>query len=448
MNSSSIAKPKARILIVDDDRVFRNTLYAELVGSGYEVVQAADDAELRAALAENDTDVILLDLRFPSGDGISMLEHIKGTTAAEVIVLTGHGTVQTAIRAMKIGAADFLTKPCDLDELELTIERTLETRNLKIRTEILERGLARAEIELVGRSPRFMKMMSEVERAAQSRSPVLVTGESGTGKELVARRLHQLSPAHNKPFIVVDCASLSDELMHNELFGHEKGAYTGATERKHGLFEVADGGSLCLDEVGEVSPRVQAKLLRVLDSGTFRRAGATREIHVDVRVISSTNRRLDDMFASQAFREDLYFRISPLHISVPPLRERAEDIPLLATHFFTRAVRRLTDPPALESSAIDALVAYPWPGNVRELLGVIERLVVFRSSGQISRADVEPLLSGRERATAASYGTLPLAEVERRHIENVLRECGNHRAAAARMLGISQRTLYRKLGGQ
>jgi DNA-binding NtrC family response regulator len=310
---------------------------------------------------------------------------------------------------------------------------------------MLERGLARSGIDMVGQSQRFMEMMREVERAAQSRAAVLVCGESGTGKELVAHKLHQLSPARNKPFVVVDCASLSDELMHNDLFGHEKGAYTGATERKHGLFEVADGGSLCLDEVAEVSPRVQAKLLRVIDGGTFRRAGGTREIQVDVRVISSTNRRLQDLVKAGAFREDLYYRLSLLTISVPPVREREEDIPLLAKHFFARAVRRLAAPPTLDSSAMDALKAHGWPGNVRELLGVVEQLVVFRSGPVIGSQDVAVLLSTHEPQTASSYGSLPLADVERRHIEQVLRQCGGHRAEAARVLGISERTLYRKL---
>ena len=446
MTSAVSGKHRAHVLVVDDNTAFRATLCDELATAGYQVSQAADGTAVRQFLAASEPDVILLDLRMPDEDGMSVLEHVKQQGAAEVIILTGHGTVQTAIRAMKLGAADYLTKPCDLDELEMTIDRTLETRNLRQRTEILESGLTRSEVDMVGSSPRFMEMMREVERAAQSRSSVLVCGESGTGKELVARKLHQLSPARNKPFVVVDCASLSDELMHSELFGHEKGAYTGANERKHGLFEVADGGSLCLDEIAEVSPRVQAKLLRVLDGGTFRRIGGTREIEVDVRIISSTNRRLQDMVRAGSLREDLYYRLSPLTISVPPLRERKEDLTLLAQHFFARAARRLAVPPTIEPSALDALLTYDWPGNVRELLGVIEQLVVFRPGTTIGRQDVTALLRTRAAPATASYDNLPLAEVERQHIEDVLQRCGGHRAEAARLLGISERTLYRRLG--
>ncbi len=446
MAESTSERQRVQVLLVDDDAYFRGTLADELIASQYDVAQAANGKELDERLADGEPDVVLLDLKLRGEDGLSLLESIKQRSSSAVIMLTGHGTVSTAIRAMKLGAADYLTKPCDLDELELTIERVLETRRLRERNEILEQGLTRSELDMVGSSPAFRRLIREIERAARSRSAVLVYGESGTGKELVARRLHRLSPARNKPFVVVDCTALSDELMNNELFGHEKGAYTGASERKHGLFEVADGGSLCLDEVGEISPRVQAKLLRVLDGGTFRRTGGTQEIRTDVRVISSTNRQLSDLVRAGSFREDLYYRLSPLMIQVPPLRERREDVPLLAQHFFSLAVRRQADPPRLEAAALAALTDYPWPGNVRELAGAVERLVVFRAGQSIGADEVNELL-GRGGAPAVPVqGHLTLQEVERRHIEAVLDHCGGHRGEAARILGISERTLYRKLG--
>ncbi len=438
------AAPKAQILVVDDDDAFRSSLCRELAASGYRVSEASGGAQLKERLAAAEPDVVLLDLRLAEEDGLSLLEHVRAHAASEVIVLTGHGSVQSAIRALKAGASDYLLKPCDLDELELAIDRALQTRQLKERNVILERGLTQPRVEMIGRSRPLLEMIAEIDRAAQSLSNVLIVGESGTGQELVARRLHQSSPTRDKPLVIVDCASLSDELMHSELFGHEKGAFTGAVERKHGLFEVADGGTLCLDEVGEVTPRVQAKLLRVLESGTFRRMGGTREIQVHVRVLSATNRRLESAVKAGTFREDLYYRLATLQIRVPPLRERREDIPLLAAHFLARAARG-QKAPALDPEALRALCAWDWPGNVRELAGALERLVTFRGSSLIRRADVEDVLRGAPAAPAQPEPELTLAEIERRQIESVMQRCGGHRAEAARILGLSERTLYRKL---
>jgi two-component system, NtrC family, response regulator HydG len=437
---------KAQVLVVDDDGAFRASLCRELSSSGYRVSEAAGGAQMQERLLAGEPDVVLLDLRLASEDGLSLLQHLRSRdSGVEVIILTGHGSVPSAIRALKMGAADYLQKPCDLDELELAIERALETRRLKERTVILERGLTPAGVEMIGRSRAFLEMMAEIDRAAQSLSNVLILGESGTGKELVARRLHQRSPTREKPLVMVDCASLSDELMHSELFGHEKGAFTGAVERKHGLFEVADGGTLCLDEVGEVTPRVQAKLLRVLESGTFRRMGGTSEIQVHVRVLSATNRRLEEAVKAGTFREDLYYRLVTLQIRVPPLRERREDIPLLAAHFLARAARGRDGAPALDAEATRALCAYDWPGNIRELIGVAERLVTFGEGRGIGAADVEHVLGGAPRAPPASAEEPTLAEMERRQIEAVMQRCNGHRAEAARILGLSERTLYRKL---
>jgi two-component system response regulator AtoC len=439
------AGTRAQVLVVDDDAAFRASLCRELSSSGYRVSEAADGAQMQERLLAGEPDVVLLDLRLASEDGLSLLQQVRSHAASEVIMLTGHGSVPSAIRALKMGAADYLQKPCDLDELELAIERALETRRLKERTVILERGLLPAGVEMIGRSRAFLEMMAEIDRAAQSLSNVLVLGESGTGKELVARRLHQASPTREKPLVMVDCASLSDELMHSELFGHEKGAFTGAVERKHGLFEVADGGTLCLDEVGEVTPRVQAKLLRVLESGTFRRMGGTSEIQVHVRVLSATNRRLEEAVKQGTFREDLYYRLVTLQVRVPPLRERREDIPLLAAHFLARAARGRNAAPALDAEATRALCAYDWPGNIRELIGVAERLVTFGEGRGIGRAEVEHVLGGAPRAPAPSAEEPTLAEMERRQIEAVMQRCNGHRAEAARILGLSERTLYRKL---
>jgi DNA-binding NtrC family response regulator len=436
---------RAQVLVVDDDAAFRSSLCRELSSSGYRVAEAADGAQLKERLAASEPEVVLMDLRLAAEDGLSLLEYVRSHAASEVIVLTGHGSVQSAIRALKMGAADYLLKPCDLDELELAMERALETRRLKERNVILERGLTQPRVEMIGRSKPLLDMMAEIDRAGQSLSNVLIVGESGTGKELVARRLHQASPTRDKPLVVVDCASLSDELMHSELFGHEKGAFTGAVERKHGLFEVADGGTLCLDEVGEVTPRVQAKLLRVLETGTFRRMGGTREIQVRVRVLSATNRRLESAVKAGTFREDLYYRLVTLQIRVPPLRERREDIPLLAEHFLSRAARGRDRVPTLDAEATRALCAYDWPGNIRELISVIERLVTFHGAQNIGAPDVAHVLQGAPAAPAAPEEELTLAEMERRQIEAVMRRCNGHRAEAARILGLAERTLYRKL---
>ena len=444
MRERAATAARAQVVVVDDDEAFRSSLCRELAASGYRVSEAAGGAQLTERLAAGEPEIVLLDLRLAEEDGLALLEHVRAHASSEVIVLTGHGSVQSAIRALKSGAADYLLKPCDLDELEMAIERALETRRLKERNLILERGLTQPRAEMIGRSKPFLEMMAEIGRAAQSLSNVLVVGESGTGKELVARLLHQASPKRDKPLVMVDCASLSDELMHSELFGHEKGAFTGAVERKHGLFEVADGGTLCLDEVAEVTPRVQAKLLRVLEGGTFRRMGGTREIQVHVRVLSATNRRLESAVKAGTFREDLYYRLATLQIRVPPLRERREDIPLLVEHFLARAARG-REAPALEAEAMAALCAWDWPGNVRELIGVVERLVTFGGAGGIRKSDVDEVLRGAPAAPAQAEQELTLAEMERRQIESVMQRCHGHRAEAARILGLSERTLYRKL---
>ncbi len=432
----------AQIVVVDDDVAFRESLGSELRRAGHQVTEAADGAGLTAALAAGEVDVVLLDLRLGAEDGLALLDRIRARSSSEVIMLTGHGSVASAIRAMRAGAADYLLKPCDLDELELAVQRALETRRLKERNVVLERGLQQRRVELIGQSPAFQRMLAEIDRAAAGTSSVLIAGESGTGKELVARALHQASPARQRPLVVVDCASLSDELMHSDLFGHEQGAFTGAVDRKHGLFEVADNGTLFLDEIGEVTPRVQAKLLRVLETGTFRRMGGTRELRVQVRVLSATNRRLEAAVRAGTFREDLYYRIGALRVDVPPLRERTADVPLLAQHFLGRGGRapaRRFGPGALE-----ALSAWTWPGNVRELAGVVERLGLG-PPGEIARADVEQVLGARGPAPVTPEADLTLAEVERNHIDAVMRRVGGHRSEAARILGLSERTLYRKL---
>jgi len=436
---------RAQVVVVDDDAAFRGTLCTELRASGHEVTEAADGAQLHAALSAGEIDVVLLDLRLGGEDGLSLLEQVRARSSSEVIMLTGHGTVPSAIRAMRLGAADYLLKPCDLDELELAVKRAVDTRRLKERNVVLERGLQQRQVELIGRSPAFLKMVGEIERAAASASNALITGESGAGKELVARALHQASAARARPLLVVDCASLSDELMHSELFGHERGAFTGAVDRKPGLFEVADGGTLCLDEIGEVTPRVQAKLLRVLETGTFRRMGSTRELHVQVRILSATNRKLESAVRAGTFREDLYYRLGTLRIDVPPLRARADDIPLLAEHFLIRATRAQGVSRRFDPGALAALSAYGWPGNIRELMAVVERLVLSRPSGEILRADVEQMLNARPATPLSAEAELTLAELERNHIDTVMRRCGGHRAEAARILGLSERTLYRKL---
>ncbi len=438
-----------RVLLVDDDPTFRQVLAAELSRRGLELETASSGAEALAAAQVAALDVVLLDLRLPDMDGIEVLRRLREMEqAAGVVLLTGHGTIDTAIEATRLGAYDYLEKPCPVDKVEMTIRKTCEHLGLLTRQQILIDGFTPPDRRqtMVGRSPAFRAMIAAAERIGPAEATTLILGETGAGKDLAASLIHTLSPRREAPFVVVDCTALQEDLLQSELFGHEKGSFSGAIRRKHGLFEVADGGTLFLDEIGELSPEVQSSLLRVLESGSFRRLGGTEELRVDVRVLSATNRNLTEARARGGFREDLYYRLSTLTLEVPPLRERGEDIPLLVEHFQQRLNRRLGRRIRITAEALGLLCRYSWPGNVRELAHVLEQAFVLARGDRIRPEDLSRELreaTAHEEERPAPSALPSLAEVEWRHIRTVLGAVGENRAKAAEILGISERNLYR-----
>ena len=438
------------VLIIDDDEILRRLLARELERSGHGVDHAGTAAEGLAKASTGEPDVVLLDLMLPDLSGIDVLQRLRAERpATEVVVLTAHGTVDTAIRAIKLGAYDYVQKPYRLEELELTVERAYQRRRLSLENarlrEVVIPGLLGPDF--VGCGQAFEDMQRLIAKVAASDSTVLVRGETGTGKEMVARSLHRLSPRRDEPFVVVDCAALHDNLLQSELFGHEKGAFTGATQLRHGLFEAANGGTLFLDEVGDVSPAVQAGLLRVLESSSFRRLGGNNEVKVDVRLVAATNRDLERLMRENHFRQDLYFRLKTIHIDVPPLRERTGDIHCLTETFVDRHNARCGTHKQLTPRALDALCRYDWPGNVRELRHAIERAMVLADTDSVDVTDLPAEIHrvSRPSAMAEDPGLMALCEVEKRHVEHVLAQVGGHRARAAEALGISERSLYRKI---
>ncbi|HET8540038.1 MAG TPA: sigma-54 dependent transcriptional regulator [Anaeromyxobacter sp.] len=436
-----------RLLVVDDDEALRDLLARELSRSGHDVAQAADGAAALARLREADVDVVLLDLMLPDLSGIEVLRRIRAERpGVEVVVLTAHGTIDTALEAMKLGAFDYLRKPCHLQELELTLQRALERGRLGEANARLKDGLSVGTLgpEIVGAGAEFDDLQRLIARVAASESTVLVRGETGTGKELVARSIHRLSRRREEPFVVVDCAALTESLLQSELFGHEQGAFTGATKRKHGLFEAADGGTVFLDEIGDVSPAVQAALLRVLETSTFRHVGGTQQVKVDVRLVAATNRALERLVDEGQFRRDLYFRLNAIKIELKPLRQRRSEIPALVEHFVALHNARHGTRKSCSPAAERVLVAYEWPGNVRQLRHVVERALVLADGSEFTPADLPPEL-GETTSRLSDRGALTLAEMEKRHIARVLAEVGGHRARAAQLLGISERNLYRKI---
>jgi DNA-binding NtrC family response regulator len=413
------------------------------------VTLAANLAEAREALRRRTYHIALLDMRMPDGDGLTLLSEIRESSpATEVVMLTAFGTIEEAIRAMKLGAFDFLTKPIRLTELETVLERAAQKQRLERSFAALRHQVERLQppTGFVGESPQVEELLRLVERVAHTDSTVLLRGDSGVGKELIASAIHRQSARAHEPFVVVDCASLHENLLQSELFGHEKGAYTGAVSLKNGLFEVADQGTMFLDEIGELTPTLQVKLLRVLETGVFRRLGGTVDIRVDVRVIAATNRSLESMMSEGAFRDDLYYRLNVFSIPIPPLRERREDIPILIDHFIRSSALTRQREVRISPRAMELLTRYSWPGNVRELKNMIERALILCDEGTLQPEHLPLGLRGATPATAtASDDLCTLEEAERRYIRRVLEECGGHRQRTAHVLGISERTLYRKL---
>ncbi len=440
---------RIRVLVVDDDETFRRTISRELGHMGFDAEAACSGKEALACLLRESFDVTLLDIRMPEMDGLAVLEAIEEEGIdTQVVMLTGQGTVENAVEAMKVGAYDYLLKPCPLDELEVTLRKAWEKGQLVYQNVLLSRRLARRNGagNIVGESPAVRSVLDLIDRVAPSDSTVMICGESGAGKELVARAVHETSPRAKAPFVVIDCTALQENLLESELFGHERGAYTGAASLKHGLFEVADSGTVLLDEVGELSSAIQAKLLRALETGTFRRVGGTKSIQVDVRVLASTNRNLEQLVAEKGFRQDLFFRLNVVSIPVPPLRSRREDIPRLARYFVAhcRTAGRATK--EISEEAMDLLLNHAWPGNVRELQNTVERAVLLSKSDRIVPEDLPDSLRSAPRTWPDNGDPCySLREAEQHHIAQVLKHVDGHRARAARILGISERHLYRKI---
>jgi len=425
-------------------------LAGELGRSGFQTT-AVPDAETALREAEDRAfDVAIVDLNLPGMAGEELVRELhERTTGMELIVLTGHATVESAVRTLKDGAYDFLTKPCNLDELETAVRKAFEKRALLRDNRLLQRELARHDRfrEFVGQSAALRSVLEIIAKVSQTDSTALIQGESGVGKELAARAIFRNSQRRDQPFIVVDCTSLQESLLQSELFGHERGAFTGAISRKHGLFEVADKGTLFLDEIGEISLPLQTRILRVLDTGTFRRVGGVRDVSVDVRIICATNRDLYQMVREGSFRQDLYYRINVVSFTLPPLRERREDVPVLARYFAENSgvTRRRTMRFSRESLA--ALQAYAWPGNVRELQNVIERALILADGDEVTLDDLPGSLREAEESVAQQITARQptLAELEQLYIAQLLERYDGHRARVAQVLGISERTLYRKL---
>jgi DNA-binding NtrC family response regulator len=440
-------KSTPSILLVDDDNAFRTVMGGELARAGFDVVTAETGGEALRLAADRQPQVVVLDLDLPDMTGLQVLERLRSACpSSEVLMLTGHGSIDTAIQSIRAGAFDYVAKPCPLDELEVRIGRALERHSLTRRASLLERGLTPPDLgqAFIGQSPSFVEALALVDRVAPSEAAVLITGETGAGKEIAAKLLHARSHRRDRPFVVVECAALQESLLQSELFGHERGAFTGADRAKPGLFEVAHGGTVFLDEIGEVSASTQVKLLRVLDASTFRHVGGTAEIAADVRLIAATNRDLSAMVRQGQFREDLFYRLSTISLHLPALRQRTGDVTLLARHFLAQASERRGCRRELGAAALEALERHSWPGNVRELKHAVEAAVLVCDGAEI-RPEHLPA-SVRRQPDALPAGDLPtLDALERDHIRRVLDAVHDHRAQAARILGISERNLYRKL---
>lgn len=443
------------ILVADDDATIRQNLRTLLESEGYAVVEAGEGREAARVIESGAVAAALLDLKMPGYGGMDVLrDHREAIEETPVIVVTAYGGSAAAIEAMRLGAYDYITKPFDLDEVLFTVRRAVTQRSLATQVRALADGDGAAEEgEMVGRAPAMLAVFKAIGRVAATRETVLILGESGTGKELVAGAIHHNSDRAGKPFVKVNCAALSPALLESEMFGHERGAFTGAVARRIGRFEQADGGTLFLDEVGDLDPELQAKLLRVLQTGQFERVGGNAAITSDVRVVSATNHDLAARVAAGKFREDLFYRLNVVTIELPPLRARRGDVPLLAEHVVGRLARKYGWPQlALSADAAAALAAYDWPGNVRELQNVLARAAIVARGRTIGLDDVRPGLVGRASARVADAGAPQtmllkdlLAETERRAIQHALEQTKWNRTRAAQLLGISRRQLFDKV---
>jgi two-component system response regulator HydG len=448
------------ILIVDDDLAHRVMLKKLLGGWGYSVTEADDGAVAIEEVRRRSFDLILMDIRMMKVSGIEALEQIKKINPTiPVIIMTAYASVETAVSALKKGAYDYLTKPLDFDELQIVMKRATEHSLLKKENDYLKERLGEKfdRQNMIGQGSAMVRLLEIVEQVAPTEATILITGDSGTGKEMIANAIHANSNRKQAPFVKINCAALTETLLESELFGHEKGAFTGADRKREGKFLQADGGSIFLDEVSEMSQAMQVKLLRVLQERELTRVGGSEVLKVDVRVIAASNKDLKKEIQTARFREDLFYRLNVVALTVPPLRERKEDIPLLAQHFLQGfAVKNSKNVINFTPKAIEKLMQYPWPGNVRELMNAIERAVVLSRNTYLDEGELTLLmadgggfngkdLSGAANQPAEATGNLPLEEVEKRSILEALHDCSGNKSEAARRLGITRKTLRKKL---
>ncbi len=446
-----------QVLIIDDNETMLMAMSESLEREGYRVAAHTDAQQALEQFKAGPFPLVITDLRMAPLDGLAVLNAVRAQQPlCEVLLISAYGNVEKAVEAMRLGAADFLTKPFSNEELRVRVDRLFEKieknrqlSHLEDENRYLTEELESRYAEMIGRSPAMKRIYDLIRRVASDDSAVLIEGESGTGKELVARAIHQSGKRADKPFIRVNCGALNDNLLESELFGHEKGAFTGAIRQRKGRFELADGGTLFLDEVSEISPHLQVKLLRAVQQKEFERVGGEETLRVDIRIVAASNRKLLQEVHAGTFREDLYYRLNIIPVTLPPLRERAEDIPLLAEYFLQRLNRQKKKNYGFSDEALKRMMHYAWPGNIRELENMVERLVVISPEAVITAETIDAFLGGQPARGLAALDRLPLDEAlavyEKRRLEEALEQCGHNRSQTARTLGIKTSALYYKL---
>jgi two-component system response regulator AtoC len=440
---------KGKILVVDDDMGSLSSLGEAMTREGYQVILASSGEEALRQGAEQDFDVVITDLRMKGVDGLQVVRTLKNShPETVVIVMTGFASMETVVDAIAAGAYDYISKPFKLDQMRLKVRQSMEQAKLLRENRDLRERVQGHDLQgIIGSSPKMVEVFKTIAKVATTDATVLVQGESGTGKELVARSIHRLGPRKDRPFLAVNCTSVTESLLESELFGYVKGAFTGAAGSKRGIFEAADRGSVFLDEIGDTTPAMQSKLLRVLESGEIMPVGSSVASHVDVRIIAATNRDLTDMVTAKKFREDLYYRLKVVTVELPPLRERLSDLPLLFDFFLKKYSSRLTKTLAVNPAVFSYLESFSWPGNVRQLENVVERAVALNTSGVFDIEDLPEEVQSVRRTTArrGDSAWLTLEQMEENYIKEVLEGTSGNISRAAEILGIDRRTLYRKL---
>lgn len=436
-----------RILIVDDKASMRHMLRQVFHETGFEVVEAADGDEAVSRVREGSLDLVITDVKMPKADGLTVLKECRAALPrTPVIVMTAYGTIEQAVETIRQGAFDYIVKPFSISEIEIKSQRAFDQARLQSENEYLKEALSHRVGRIIGRSEKMQQIYRLIRKVAAGSPSVLILGESGTGKEMVARGIHEQGARASQPFIAVNCATLSEGLLESELFGHERGAFTGALFQKRGRFELADKGTLFLDEIAELSPALQVKLLRVLQDKTFERVGGTKTLSVDVRILAATNRDIRQEIVERRFREDLFFRLNVVTISLPPLRDRLEDIPELVEYFLARYSAALHKPIILAPEVLTALMSYAWPGNVRELENLIERLIVLAEGDRIEYADLPQELFGSTPQPPSADGLADrIGQLEREMIRRTIEDCGHNQTRAAKLLGLKRSSLQYKL---